>query len=387
MIRTAAVLLLATLLAAGDAPPIPPGAVAVVGGQPITLARLELDLLRREGSDAVVQWVASSLETIDWAAMADDAVVMQVGGHQLRKRELVTMLLKSKGAQVREEMVSIAIVEQAVAKEGVVVDDRLLGTEYRLMERSFQRKRNASGQGYLDFGSFLRVKEHMDAEQFLAQPAVRMLAGVHELVRRKLAAEWDDARLQAKLDAEHARWDQRAGVDLAVIHIPWRKNAQGQVTDEEKVRLQGVANLIWRQISAKDTTFAKAWEAFGKSWESSGPDGRIGWVDRDGGREDPAARRIPAKLVERAFAVEGQLPQLLPPCVHEEGVDIAMVHAKRPPRPVTLAEVRTRMFEDILETVLEERTAALVSELRKAAAVEYASLPDLISSREKTAQP
>lgn len=387
MIRTLLALAAVILLAADDAPPMPPDAVAVVGGETITMSRLETEMLHREGADAVVQWVSASLEDLDWAAMADDAVVMQVGGHQLRKRDLLGMLLQSKGAAVREELVSIAVVDQAVAKAGIVVDDALLAGEYRLMERSFQRKRRESGQGYLDFGSYIRAKEHMDSAQFLAQPAIHMLAGLHELARQRLHREWDDTKLQAKLDAEHARWDVQPGVDLAVIHIPWKRDAAGKVSDEEQVRLQSVANLIWRQLNAKETTFTKAWEAFGKGWDASGPGGHVGWVDRSGNRSDGGSRQIPAKLVERAFAFDGQLPAMLPPCAHQDGVDIAELLGKRPGHAVTLAEVREQMIEDLLESSLEERTKTLVAELRQAAAVRYASLPDLIKARQAPAKP
>ena len=48
---------------------------------------------------------------------------------------------------------------------------------------------------------------------------------------------------------------------------------------------------------------------------------------------------------------------------------------------MTLAEVREALLQDELERVLEPRTKALVGELRAAATVVYASLPDLIRER------
>jgi hypothetical protein len=350
--------------------------VARVGATDITIARLGDELLRREGSDAVLDWMQSRLERLDWSALPDDAVVLAVGGHELRKRDLVAAMVRSNGAKVREQLIDIAIVEQAVAKAGIVIDDAAMAAEFRLMERDFLRKLKAQGQGHIDFASYLRVKEKMTVEQFLAQPAIRMLAGLHQLVRREVAGALDDGKLQAKLDAERARWDQRPAVDLSVIHIPWRKDPDGRVTQEEQVRLQGVANLIHRQLVRKEVTFAKAWEAFGKAWDTSGPEGRVGWVDPDGRREDETQRQIARGAVERAFASEGPFPVLLPPHTHEGGVELVLVHGKRPARRVELAEVRERLIQDVFEQGLEARTAELVKRLRAEAAVAYGSLPE-----------
>ncbi len=371
-------LLAATLLLAGEAAPLPRGVIARVGAADITLPQLTQALLKREGSDALLNWVQGHLDGLAWEELSDDAVVMAVGGHQLRKRELATMLIKEKGAKVREELIDISVVEQAVAKVGLIIDDALLAAEYRLMERDFQRRLVASGQGHVDFASYLRVKEKLSVEQFLAQPAVRMLAGIHGLVRRQIAGEYDDARLQTKLDAERARWDERASVDLAIIHIPWKRDAAGQVTAEEQVRLQSVFNSLHRQLARGEITFAQAWEAFGKAWDAAGPGGHVGWVDAEGRRADDSARRIPRPLVERAFAADGPFPVMLPPQVHEAGVDLAQVLGKRPARAVTLAEMRDRLIQDLLERELEPRTKALVATLRREAAIVHGSLSDAV---------
>ena len=364
------------LLHSGEAPPLPPGVIARVGTAEITLPHLSQALLKREGADALMNWMQGHLDGLAWGELNDDAVVLAVGGHELRKRDLAAMLIKEKGAKVREELIDISVVEQAVAKAGFTIDDALMEAEFRLMERDFQRRLQAQGQGHVDFASYLQVKEKLTKEQFLTQPAVRMLAGIHGLVRRQIASEHDDARLQAKLEAERARWDERASVDLAVIHLPWRRDAAGKVTTEAQVELQGVANLLRRQIAAKELTFAKAWEAYGKAYDASGPGGRVGLVDAEGRRADESARRIPKPLVERAFDADGPFPVLLKPHVHEAGIDLAQVLGKRPARAVTLAETRDRLIQDLLERELEARTKALVAKLRSEAAIVYGSLPD-----------
>ncbi len=365
-----------TFLCAGEPAALPPGVIATVGSSELTMAQLTSALLKREGADALQNWVQGHLDGLDWNEIKDNTVIMSVAGHELRKRELAEMLIKEKGAKVREELIDTAVVEQAVAKAGIALDDALLATEYRLMERDFQRRLTAQGQGHVDFASYLRVKEKMSVEQFLTQPAVRMLAGIHGLLRLRIASEYDDAKLQAKLDAERARWDQHAGVDLRVIHLPWKRDAKGAVAPEEQVRLQSVVNLIHRQIATKEVTFAKAWEAFGKAWDASGPGGHIGWVDAEGQRSDEAARHIPKPLVERAFAAEGAYPILLPPHVYADGINLAEVLGKRAAQAVTLAGVKDALIQDILEKELETRTKTLVAQLRREAAITYGSLPE-----------
>ncbi|MBN8492954.1 MAG: hypothetical protein J0M00_16195 [Burkholderiales bacterium] len=365
--------LVAALVCAAD--PLPQGVVARVDGTDITMVQLGREMLKREGTDALLNWMQGHLEKMDWDEVTDDAVILDVAGHQLRKRELAAMLAREKGGKVREQLIDIAIVEQAVAKAGIIIDDAAMASEFRLMERDFQRKMAGKGQGHIDFGSWLRVKEKMSVQEFLAQPAVRMLAGVHELVRREVRAENDDARLQAMLDADRERWDQRAGVDLSTIFLPWKKDASGVVTPEEQARLQSVANIIHRQLVTREVTFAKAWDAFAKAWDTYGADGRIGWVDAEGVRGDETLRRIPKPVVDRAFASDGPFPVQLPPHVHAAGIDIALVHGKRPARRVELAEVRERMIQELLEKDLEERTKDVVARLRKAANVEYGSMP------------
>lgn len=372
--RIAIACLLSAIACAGEA--LPPDAVARVGGTTITMAQLGREMLRREGTDALLNWMQGHLEKIDWDSIADDAVILNVAGHELRKRELATMLVREKGAKVREQLIDIAIVDQALNAAGIVVDDATMAAEFRLMERDFQRRMAGKGQGHVDFASWLQVKESLTVSQFLAQPAVRMLAGVHELIRRQIRLENDDSKLQARLDAERARWDQRASVDLSIIFMPWKRDADGAVSTEEQARLQGVANLIHRQIVTKEVTFAKAWDAFAKAWDAYGPDGRIGWVDADGVRADETARRIPKPVVERAFACDGNFPVLLPPHAHQAGVDIALVHGKRPARRAELAEIRERMIQELLEQDLEARTKALLQKLRKEAVIEYGSLPN-----------
>jgi hypothetical protein len=380
-------LILAPLLTAGEAPapPLPPDAVARIGERVITLRELETSLLRKEGQEQVLDWAAEQLAKLDWANLPDDAVVLSVAGHELRRRDLALSLLRKDTAKVREELIGIAIVEAELQRQGIVIDDALLASEYRMMEREFHRTLKAKGQGHIDFASYLKAREQMSAEDLMRQPSTRMAAGLHELVRRRILAELDDARLQAHLDANRQVYDIPESVDVSIIHIPYQKQPDGGVAQDEQIKRQVNANIIRRSIEKGELTFAKAWEAFGKGWDpvTDGAPGRVGWVARDGRRlADENARPIPGEVVARAFAAEG-LPALLPPVIHATGVDVVRVDARRAARSVTLAEVRDRIRQDLLEGDLKARTEALLSELRRTGPpVEYGSIPELIRQRE-----
>ncbi|MEK7414085.1 MAG: hypothetical protein AAB263_12290 [Planctomycetota bacterium] len=372
----AALLLATSVVCAGEA--LPPDAVARVNGQVISLRQLTGELLRREGADVVLQWVQTHLEGLDWNALSDNDVVMTVAGHTLRKCDLSQMVLRDKAAKVRDELVDIMIVEQALVAEGVLVDDAALASEFRLMERAFQRRIADSGKGYVDFASYLKAKEKMTVQQFLAQPAVRMVAGLHQIVRKRVSNAWDDGKLQAKLERERSRWNQQAAVDMSIIHWPFHDPKNGTSRDNQLK----AAESLYVQIATKQTTFANSWNVFGKGWDASGPDGRVGWVNREGRRSDDGSRRVPPEVLEYAFKHHGPFPVLLRPITHKNGIDIVLLHGEREARAVTLAEVRAQMMEDIFESELEEQTKTCIIELRQAASKEFASLPAVLRAYE-----
>jgi hypothetical protein len=355
-------------LAAADPASPPDDAVARVDGVPILRRELERALLRREGADQIIAWMRDQVDCIDWDRLPDDAVVLAVGGHELRKRDLAASLLRSKGGKVREDLISQRVVENALAKAGVVVDEAMLRREWRLMERAFQAQTAGKGMGQVDFASYLQAQKKLTPAEFLKDPAVRMLAGLHELLRRRQVAAISDEAAQEARDRDPARFDQAEAVELACIHLPFRAGD----TPAERERLLSVLRSLSRQVESGQNSFLQLYEVYGRSWDpDSDPRGSLGWVDRDGRRGSPGARRLPREAIEPAFAAQPPFPRILPPVAHAGGADLIQVLGHRPARPATPAEVRDLLAEDLLGRDLEGRTAGLLAELRRAADIEH----------------
>lgn len=373
MIRPLLLAVLALPLSAAD-----PAVVAEVDGQAITRRQVEDALLRKEGADLVQELVQRRLDGLDWAGLADDDLLVELGGARITRRQLAAHLLAGKGAQARQELVEIAVVEQALRREGILVTDTLVAAEWARMRRRFEAQQAGKAER-VDFDAYLRARERMSPEQFRAQPGFRMLAGIHALVLKRARAELDEAALRRRFDADPERFRQHEAVDLQALFMPWRSepgpDGRPLVAADERERLGGVAASIWGSIARGEVPFERSWTAFGRSWDpEAGPGGRIGWVGRDGRREQPGSRAVARPAIERAWEAAAGYPALLPPVAAEDGVWILRVLGRRAERAPVFAEVRERVFDDLVDEQLEARTKALLADLRGAARVQWHAL-------------
>lgn len=355
-----------------------PAVVAEVDGQPITRRQVEDALLRKEGAEQVQQWVERRLDALDWAGLADGDVLLELGGERITRGQLARRLLAAKGVQARQELVEIAVVEQALRREGILVTDALVAAEWARMRRRFEQQQAGKAER-IDFDAYIRARERMTPEQFRAQPGFRMLAGIHALVAKRARAELDEAALRARFDADPERFRQHEAVDLQVLFMPWRSepgpDGAPVVSADERGRLAVVAAGVWRSIQRGEVPFERSWEAFGRSWDpEAGPGGRIGWVERDGRREQPGSRMVARPLMDQAWRVAAGFPVLLPPIAAEDGMWIARVLGRRAERAPVFGEVRERVFDDLLDGQLEARTTALLADLRRTARVDWRAL-------------
>lgn len=353
--------------------------VAEVDGQPITLRQLEDALLRKEGADQAQKWLERRLESLDWASLADDDVLIELGGERLTRKQMARLLAQSHGSKVLQELVEIAVVEQALHREGIVVTPTLVDIEWARMRRKHQAVQEGRSER-VDLDTLIRSRERMEPERFRAQPGFRMLAGIHALVAKRARAELGDEALRARFDQDPQAYRQREAVELQAIFLPWRtaKDAAGRtvVPAEERERLGSVAMSLAGQIARGETPFEQAWTLFGRTWDpEAGAGGRIGWITADGMREQRGSRVVPKQALGPAWEVTKGFPALLPPAAAEDGVWILRVLGRRAERAPVFAEVRGRVFEDVLDAQLEERTRALLSELRKGARVAWKGLP------------
>jgi len=369
-----------TCWAAGSDP------VVTVNGEPITLRELEDELLRKEGVERLRELIDDRLAHIDWAALEDDDVIVEIGGRRLDRLTVAAQLLKDEGGRVRRELLNIALVRQALAAERIEIDQEVLDAEFARQETEFDRRLREKGDTIVPFVDYLRVSEEMSVEEYMQQEGFRMGAGLHELVHRRAEIEEEVLRRHFEQHRQE-RFSSPEAVRLRVIHIPYRSrelpDGQVVVDAEHKLTLPKVMNRIFEDIAAGNLSFVRAWQAYGRPHDpQAGEGGDVGWVDREGGRAKPGTRRIPPTVVERTFEADlADGPVLLPPVVHEQGVDLVEVTDRRAAQRPDFAAVREEVRADYIEANLDRLTQELVSEIGKEAEVEYHSLGRLTAER------
>jgi hypothetical protein len=202
-----------------------------------------------------------------------------------------------------------------------------------------------------------------------------MLAGIHALVAKRARAELDDTVLRQHFDRDPERYRQHEAVDLQALFIPYRKEKDGAgrpaVTLQEREKLLGVGMTLAGQVVRNETPFEQVWERFGRSYDpEAGAGGRIGWVTADGRREQRGSRPVPKDAMAQAWAAK-KFPHVIMPVAADDGVWLLRVLGRRSERAPVFEEVRERVFDDLLDASLEERTAALLKSLKKQARVTY----------------
>jgi hypothetical protein len=375
--------------AAADAPLDPAStAVATVNGKVVALRAVEDAMLKKEGVEKVEEWVHAQLEHVDWSKVGDSDPILSIAGVALTRKQLAVALLKSGTGKVRDELISIAMVEQALAKEGIQIDQKAIDSTYIAMERQFDRDAAAKGKDRIDFASFLRAKEQQTPEEFKKQAGFRLLAGLRALVLKQARTELTEAELRIWFDSHRSSYDVPEAVRLADIYVAYRprKGADGKESIDGDQRDQLLAELmlpLYRSIKAGQQSFEQTWFAYGKPYDrEAGDGGALGWVTKDGVRERAGARPLPTALVEKALAVR-DFPTLLEPAPGPTGVDLVRVDAHRPAKAADFGEVKERIFTDLVESQMDARSTRMLADLRRASEVRYESLPEIIEKRSR----
>ena len=359
--------------------------VATIDGNPITIRMIEDALLQKEGREQLNDWLSTALANIPWTQMPDDAAVVTIGGSTLTRRTLALQLLEKSAAEAREDLIGLTLVGNALRHEGIVVRMPEVDREWARMERALHAELARKGQPLVPLENYLQVSKGMTKDQFIRNPGFLMGVGITLLVERRARAELIDERLIPWFEARRAAYDEAAGVLLSTVYMPF-VDEEGRPVPPTPDSRQGKLELLGSvraQLVAGALSATQAHQMIGRAYEREAePDGRIGWVARDGRRDRPG-RRMPAAVMEAAFAMPmaGTAAVVLPPIAHEQGVELVTVHARRAARTVAFAEVRERVFQDRLLAETKDRTAALMRELRRSADIAYLSIPDAIGTR------
>lgn len=364
--------------------------VAKINGEVITLRELEDTLLKKEGVEQVQDLMTRQLAVTDWAALKDNDVIVATSTWRLSRVMTAAQLLRTKAGPAREDLIGIKLVEQAMKKEGVVIDQAAINEEVRRTEKRLHDSLEARKQPYVDFKTFIQQTQKMSLEEFVQQPGFRMGAALHILVQRRAKAEVPEAELKQFFAERVERYRVQAAADISDIFIPYQttKGSDGKdtVTSAEKERLMNVMRSLHVAIFKRQTPFDRSFALFGRSFDpNADAAGRLGWVNRDGTRPTKGTRTVSKRAMEEAFAVQPPYPVLIEPVAGETGIDLILVHARRPGKEPVFEDLKDPLIADIVDAEIEPRTKRLLDQLRRAATIEYLSMPELIEQRARAA--
>jgi hypothetical protein len=360
--------------------------VALVDGHAISLREVEDTLLKQEGVQQLMSMLDEQFKLTNWERLGDRDILIQTNSWRVNRVSVAAQLLKQKAGDAREDLIGIMLVRNALTKEGVVINDALIANEVKRMEKRHYEGLEARKQPYMDFRAFIEQTQKVPFEQYIAQEGFRMGAGIRALVERRAAAQLTDEQLKEWFDSHIDRYRVQAAVDISSIYIPYKttKGPDGKdlVTQEEKDRLMNVMAGLHQSVFKRQVSFERNFQVFGRPYEQNADaGGRLGWVNRDGSRPTKGARRVSQRAMDEAFAAQPPYPVLLAPIASELGMDLLLVHARRVGKEPVFAELRAQLVADIVDNELAARTKRVLDDLRRAAVIDYRSLPALISQR------
>ncbi|MFW5752971.1 MAG: hypothetical protein ACOCYV_02850, partial [Planctomycetota bacterium] len=373
-------------IASAEQEPEPPAItgttpVAWVDGAPILLRDLETSLLRKEGTETLMQLVSRQLENIPWSRLGDDDVLVAMGNWQVPRILLVSELLAEAGPKVRNELVNLSMVRHALERHGIEITGEVLYEELSRQERVFRRKLEEKDLPIVPFASYLEQKEGLDLEAYMAQASFRMAAGLHALVLEKTIVA-PDAQAEEQLLRDHFaqhpdRFGDPAAVKLAVIHRPFDDSApeaggEGAVSPAVKERQRrSVERLRADIIADNQLDFARAWRFWGRAYDpGANSGGQVGWVDADGRPSVDGARPLPASVMDEIFAAatEADLAAggvFLPVLEHADGLLLVRVLARRDADYPPFAAVRDAVRRDFIESDIAHWTDQMRQMIRR----------------------
>lgn len=361
--------------------------VAIIDGNPITLREVEDTLLKKEGVQELMNMLDDQLKRTNWEALRDRDIIVQINSWPVSRLTVAAILLKQKADSAREDLIGITLVQNALKKEGVVIDDALIANELKRMEKRHIEAQEARKQTYVEFRTMIEQTEKMPLEQYVHQAGFRMGAGIRVLVERRAKAQLDESQLQEWFAKHIDQYRIQPAVDVSDIYIPFQraKGPDGKdlpATPEERDNKMGVMIGFHQAIFKRTSTFESIFRAFGKAYDQQADaDGRLGWVSRDGGRPIKGSRRLAKAVMDEAFAAQPPYPVMLSPVTSEAGIDLIKVHERRAGREPVFAEIKEQLIRDIVDSELVPRTKSVLTEIRKSAKVEYVSLPSLLERR------
>lgn len=348
----------------------------MVDAEAIRPRDVENAVLVRAGAKAAQEQLATLLEAVDWSALPADVPVLGGTSWTVERAVLIARLLEHNAASVREDLIGIELLRGAVEAAGITVDGGMVEREINRLERAYRRSSEAAGR---NFARFVRTSYGSSLAALRLDPAFRALAGCAEVLRRTTEITDDEARAFFAANAEAYR--QGEAVDCSIIHLPHRAADGRNLVPADRERTRKAAGQMHALLQRPGADFAAVWREFGQRSDPYAVQGRVGWLPRDGRRDNPAARVIPAEVMEVAFAHDGAFPVLLPPIEHPAGIDLVLLHARCAAVAPAFETIADHVRRDCLELDWDRRLHAFVDNLRRQAEIVYEELPPLVQAR------
>ena len=254
--------------------------VATVNGEGISLRRLEDELLKKEGAEAVQELVAKQLDAVEWETVKDDDTLLAMPGWRLPRLPVAAVLLDRKGGEVREDLINLILVQQALAQADLRIDSALLDKERETMERRFYDRLERENQPWVRFDNYIQEVRGMSLEEWVQQPGFRVLAGVHALLYQTY--QIPENELRSYFRANKDAYGVSEAVSVWVLFMPFQTNPQQEVTSASRQATISLATNFYRSMQSKKMTWERSiacWAVATRSWGT-----RVGLIARAGPR-------------------------------------------------------------------------------------------------------
>lgn len=286
-------------------------------------------------------------------AVEEDRVLAVIGGHPLRESELTRVVMAEHGYQTFNEMLTRALLYQALADRGWSIGPR---EEIECLKRHLAIL--ADGRELADPDAFLRETTGLSALQYRSRVVWPELA-----LKKLIEADYppDRAEIEAFYAADPERYARPESARIAHILVapsaylppPPHPRAVGEAEWEQA---RGAVRDLARRIREGED-FGELADIFSHDPRTHGRGGDLGFLTR---------AELDRALAEAAFALEPG--GVSAPVRTELGYHLLRVSERRAGAVPPLSEVYERVREDCLTDTFRERSRRILAVLRETAA-------------------
>ena len=331
--------------------------LATIDGATLSLRDLEQELLSREGRQTLDRLLDLQMDSLDWQDVPPEAILVQLHGNRaITRNALVVNLLEQSGSTVRQELINILLVRQALKRLQIDITEEVIDREIARQNKQLAEK---FGDTRISLADYVRTHEGKTMEQYRRSLPTQMAAGLHELVYQ--SAEIDDMTQRDYFMENSTKFLHGEGRRLSVIHIAYVNPND----PEEQKGIASTVTTIHNSIATGTQTFARWWRPFGKNARPSDIDGNAGWIERNGRSPHPQTLPIPSDIMVDVFAADlSNGPVLLSPYLRGPGGYVIRVEEERPESIAGFEEYREQVRDAYIESNLKELTKKTMRQLQ-----------------------